>query len=124
MRQAGIEPRVTVDPMPPGEPPGAIQLAVYRILQEALTNALRHGAGGPVAVRLAWHDDRVEFEVANTVAKDTSAPASSAGADTARGHGLIGMRERAQLVGGTLSAGAEEHGRFAVRAVLPRQAAA
>ena len=124
VRAAGVDLSVDVDPAPRGDVAASLQLAVFRILQEALTNALRHGAGGPVAVRLAWHDDRVELEVANSVAKHTSAPAPSAGADTARGHGLIGMRERAQLVGGTLSAGAEEHGRFAVRAVLPRQAAA
>ena len=53
VRAAGVDLRVDVDPAPPGEPPAAVQLAVYRILQEALTNALRHGDGGPVAVRLA-----------------------------------------------------------------------
>lgn len=109
VRQAGVEPRITVDPMPPGEPPGAIQLAVYRILQEALTNALRHG-DGTVDVHLAWLPDRVEVTVANTAA--ASAPSSTGG------HGLIGMRERAQLVGGNLLAGREGE-RFVVRATLP-----
>lgn len=109
VRQAGVEPRITVDPMPPGEPPGAIQLAVYRILQEALTNAIRHGDGS-VDVRLSWLPDRVEIEVANRIGA-TAQPSSS-------GHGLIGMRERAQLVGGSLHAGQEGEA-FLVRASLP-----
>ncbi|SDS80430.1 sensor histidine kinase [Microbacterium paraoxydans] len=110
VRQAGIEPRVTVDPMPPGEPPGAIQLAVYRILQEALTNAIRHGDGA-VDVHLAWLPDRVDIEVRNTVS-----PESMPGAPG--GHGLIGMRERAQLVGGSLQA--ERRGaQFVVQSSLP-----
>lgn len=109
VRQAGIEPRVTVDPMPPGEPPGAIQLAVYRILQEALTNAIRHGDGA-VDVHLAWLPERVDVDVRNTVTGDAAV--------TAGGHGLIGMRERAQLVGGSLQA--ERRGaQFVVHASLP-----
>ncbi|GAA5153001.1 sensor histidine kinase [Microbacterium pseudoresistens] len=118
MRAAGLDPRVTVDPTPPGEPPAAIQLAVYRILQEALTNALRHGAGG-AEVRLSWWPDRVELIVDNLVrvaAADRAAEAT--GARTTGGHGIVGMRERAQLVGGTLAA--ERMGeRFVVRAALP-----
>lgn len=109
VRQAGVEPRVTVDPMPPGEPPGAIQLAVYRILQEALTNAIRHG-DGTVDVHLAWLADRVDIEVRNAV---TAERAVAHG-----GHGLIGMRERAQLVGGRLLA--EQQGsHFVVQGSLP-----
>lgn len=111
VRQAGLEPRVTVDPVPPGEPPGAIQLAVYRILQEALTNAIRHGAGETVDVRLAWLPDRVELEVRNDVAAEVAAGAAG-------GHGLVGMRERAQLVGGSLTTERGE-GEFVVRGMLP-----
>ncbi|MGB4137405.1 MAG: histidine kinase, partial [Microbacterium sp.] len=109
VRRAGIEPRVTVDPMPPGEPPAGIQLAVYRILQEALTNALRHGTGD-VDVRLSWWADAVDIAVSNAV--DAGKQTSSGG------HGLIGMRERAQLVGGTLQAGPRGD-RFVVTARLP-----
>lgn len=109
VRQAGVEPRVTVDPMPPGEPPAAIQLAVYRILQEALTNAMRHGQGG-VDVRLSWLSDRVDIEVRNDVAEEAPAHVG--------GHGLVGMRERAQLVGGTLVA-ERDATQFVVRATLP-----
>lgn len=111
VRKAGIEPRVTVDPMPPGEPPPAIQLAVYRILQEALTNVIRHGSGGVVDVRLAWMPDRVDIEVRNTAGEP-------AGTGHGGGHGIVGMIERAQLVGGTLTAqrvGAD----FVVRAMMP-----
>lgn len=110
VRAAGVDLRVDVDPAPPGEPPAAVQLAVYRILQEALTNALRHGDGSPVAVRLAWLPDRVDLDVRNA----RSAPAPVA----AGGHGLIGMRERAQLVGGRLDARADG-AVFVVRASLP-----
>lgn len=108
VRQAGVEPRVTIDPMPATDPPSGIQLAVYRILQEALTNALRHG-DGEVDVRLAWWGDRVDIEVSNPA---TGEPGAGGG------HGLIGMRERAQLVGGTLLAEGDA-GRFVVRASLP-----
>ncbi|WP_175988346.1 sensor histidine kinase [Microbacterium tenebrionis] len=112
VRQAGLEPRVTVDPMPPGEPPGAVQLAVYRILQEALTNAIRHGSGDTVDVRLAWMPDSVRIEVRNRLGDATAAPIG------AGGHGIVGMRERAQLIGGVLRA--ERDGEeFVVHARLP-----
>ncbi|MCR2802198.1 histidine kinase [Microbacterium sp. zg-Y818] len=112
VRSAGVDLRVDVDPAPPGVPPAAIQLAVYRILQEALTNALRHGEGGAVTVKLAWHPDRVTILVDNPVGPPVATD------DPARGHGLIGMRERALLAGGTLDAG-REGASFVVRASLP-----
>ncbi|MFG6477357.1 sensor histidine kinase [Microbacterium sp. P06] len=108
VRAAGVELRVDVDPAPSGEAPASVQLAVYRILQEALTNALRHGDGGTVSVRLAWLPTRVEVVVSNG---RSAAPAPG-------GHGLVGMRERAQLVGGRLDAGAEGAD-FVVRATIP-----
>ena len=69
-------------------------IGLFRILQEALTNALRHG-DGDIDVRIAWWLDRVDLEVTNSVTDQRSGVG---------GHGLIGMRERAQLVGGTLQA--------------------
>lgn len=115
VRSAGVDLRVDVDPAPVADPTtrssAAVQLAVYRILQEALTNALRHGDGGPVDVRLGWHPDRVELTVLNRAGRPTSFP-------PVVGHGLIGMRERAQLVGGTLEAGVRDGG-FRVDARLP-----
>lgn len=112
VRAAGVPLRVDIDPAPPGEPPAAVQLAVYRILQEALTNALRHGApGGGVQVRLAWLADRVELDVRNPLDDDGGRPGGP-------GHGIIGMRERAQLAGGRLDAAAEG-AVFVVRATVP-----
>lgn len=111
VRAAGVDLAIDVDPAPPGEPPAAIRLAVYRILQEALTNALRHGADRHVGVRLSWMPDRVDLTVSNISTPPATPPPSG-------GHGLIGMRERAQLVGGTLTA-QQERGLFVVRASLP-----
>ena len=110
VRAAGVDLQTTVDPAPAAEPPTAIQLAVYRILQEALTNALRHGGDRRVAVRFAWHPDRVDLTLRNRLADTPSL--------TGGGHGVIGMRERAQLAGGTLSAQPESRD-FVVRASLP-----
>ncbi len=126
VRAAGVRLQIDVDPAPRGEVPASVQLAVYRILQEALTNALRHGGGEPVEVRLAWHDERVELTVVNDLAP---APVSTvdggvpAAGSPARGHGLVGMRERAHLVGGTFEAAPESSPdgaeRFVVRGILP-----
>lgn len=116
VRAAGVELRIDVDPAPTAEPSAAVQLALYRILQEALTNALRHGDGGPVAVRLAWLPTvnkgaaGVEFEVRNRI-RPGDRP-------TETGHGLIGMGERAGLVGGWLNA-ADAGDEFVVTGILP-----
>jgi signal transduction histidine kinase len=112
VRGSGVDLRVTVDPAPASEPPAGVQLAVFRILQEALTNALRHGAG-PVEVRMSWWADRVDIEVRNALVTAVSVPAGAG-----LGHGILGMRERAQLAGGTLTAGAEGAS-FHVRASMP-----
>jgi signal transduction histidine kinase len=119
VRAAGVDLRVTVDPVPPGDPPAAVQLAVYRILQEATTNALRHGDGGPVEVVLSWLPDRVTLRVENGMRQAPPSPREALAVGPASsGHGLIGMRERAELVGGSAAAGAQD-GRWHVRAELP-----
>ena len=117
---AGVDLRVQIAPMPPQDVPAAVQLAVFRILQEALTNALRHG-DGPVEVWLAWQSDHVRATVRNALrspAREQQRMLEDAG-----GHGVVGMRERAQLVGGTLFAGATDGG-FLVDAHLPSGAVA
>lgn len=89
-------------------------LAVYRIVQEALTNALRHGdRAQPVELVLDWGHSSVAVVVANGVPRGASVPANPAG------HGIPGMRERATLAGGELEAGEGSSGRFRVRATIP-----
>ncbi|MGO2188101.1 MAG: sensor histidine kinase [Microbacterium gubbeenense] len=115
IRRAGMDLTIDIDPAPLGDVPAAVQLAVYRILQEALTNGLRHGDGEPVAVSLAWFPRSVRLAVSNPVGGSVRQPASEPG------HGIIGMRERASLVGGSLDI---DHSadRFTVRAEIPWEA--
>lgn len=93
------------------------QIAVYRIAQEGLTNALRHGdVSAPVDVRLDWDDAGVGLEVVNAMRAD-----AAAGESHGVRHGIPGMRERAQLAGGSLAAEAGDDGTFRVRARIPAQ---
>jgi len=92
----------------------AVEAAAYRIVQESLTNAVRHGGPGvriKVAIEVAGRLLRVN------VTDDGSVP----GATTGSGYGIVGMRERARSVGGTLSAGPRDGGGFEVAAALPLQ---
>lgn len=93
----------------------ATSLSVYRIVQEALSNALRHAPGSEIDVRIVIADAQVGVEVENT--PPTAAPIPSTG----EGFGLRGMRERAAFVHGRLHAGPIATGGFLVRAVLPWQ---
>jgi signal transduction histidine kinase len=108
-RASGLDVTVTVEgsrrPLSP-----AVDQAAYRILQEALTNAAWHGRGS-ADVAIEFAPSSLEIAVTNPATLD--APARDGG-----GHGIVGMRERAQLLGGTLEAGAE-NGSFRVRARLP-----
>jgi signal transduction histidine kinase len=88
-----------------------VDLCAYRILQEALTNVRRHAPGAAVEVELEYAPDALSLRV-----RDHGPPVTEQDTD---GHGLLGMRERAIMVGGTLSAGPVEGGGFAVEAVLP-----
>src|SRR5581483_2413877 len=90
--------------------PRGVDQAAYRILQESLTNAARHGAG-PARVDVRYGDAELELSVVNPVGGAVNG--ASAG-----GHGILGMRERASLLGGTLEAG-RDRGAFRVRAELP-----
>ena len=90
--------------------PAGVDLAAYRIVQEALTNVRRHGAASTVRVGLAYGEADVRIEVSDD---------GVGAADPVGGNGLIGMRERAALYGGSVEAGTRNGGGFMVRAVLP-----
>jgi signal transduction histidine kinase len=90
-----------------------VDLCAYRILQEALTNARRHAPGARVDVELGYSEDVLRLRVRDYWPGPTE-PDSD-------GQGLLGMRERAIMVGGTLSAGPADGGGFAVDAELPVQ---
>jgi signal transduction histidine kinase len=110
VRAAGLPVAVTVA----GEPrrvPAAVELSAYRIVQEALTNALRHARAGHADVRVTWAPAALELEIADD---------GIGGAPGSGGRGLVGMGERAAMLGGRLEAGPRP-GRpgFAVRASLP-----
>ncbi|MRG60408.1 histidine kinase [Agromyces sp. CFH 90414] len=120
VRQTGLPLTARIDDRLPG---GAVvgQVA-YRIAQEALSNVLRHAAGAATTVTVVDAGAAVAVTVENH-APDASA-AASARADDPRtgrddGHGIIGMRERARLVGGTIEAGPTAVGGFRVHALLP-----
>ncbi|HEX8629793.1 MAG TPA: sensor histidine kinase [Catenuloplanes sp.] len=98
--------------------PAGIDLAAYRIVQEALTNAHKHGGGAPAALNLVYTADQLVIDVRNTPATGDGPSCAPAG-DNGSGHGLLGMRERVAAVGGTFHAGPEPDGGFAVHAALP-----
>ena len=98
MREVGLDVRVDREGDPTGLPT-TTQLAVYRIVQESLTNAWKHGESGtPVHTALTYRPDTVEITVVNRRADD-----GSSGPGT--GHGLVGMRERVTMTGGSMTAG-------------------
>jgi signal transduction histidine kinase len=95
--------------------PVAVDLSAYRILQEALTNAVKHAPGSHTEATIARHDDTLVIEVTNELTKPTG---HAGGIPIESGTGLLSMRERAEIVGGTLSAG-PTGGVWQVRAELP-----
>ncbi|GAB2567136.1 two-component sensor histidine kinase [Paractinoplanes abujensis] len=116
-RAAGVDVALVVQGDPPPLP-GGVELAVYRIVQESLTNTLKHAGPGPSAtVRVTYRPGDVELEVTDTGAGRSSTAPSG-------GHGLVGMRERATLYGGTFDAGPALAGGWRVRARIPLTAEA
>jgi signal transduction histidine kinase len=91
--------------------PAGLDLAAYRIVQEALTNALKHAGAAPTEVTLRWSESDLELEITDR------GPGRPAAAD--KGHGIVGMRERVRLYGGRLHTGPRRGGGFEVRATLP-----
>jgi signal transduction histidine kinase len=109
-RAAGLQVELAEEGDRPVVPPG-VDLAAFRIVQEALTNARKHAGAVAARVLLRYSDSAVEVEVVNAAGPNTN----SEGA----GHGLVGMRERARVYGGTIETGHEPDGGYRVRALLP-----
>jgi len=109
-RRDGIDVGFDVSGQRPVRLPDAVQLAAFRIVQESLTNIHRHASGAPASVRLSYEPDRLRVTIENTA----GAKRNGGGI----GVGIIGMKERAAAVGGTLEAVGSEDG-FRVAAELP-----
>jgi signal transduction histidine kinase len=110
VRAAGVAVGYDVVGEPQELPPG-VDVTLYRLTQEALTNVLKHARGGRATVVLRYAATAVELGIHDDGRSD--------GGSSGQGHGLIGMRERVTLYGGTLTAGPRDTGGFAVDAVLP-----
>jgi signal transduction histidine kinase len=111
MRETGHPIEATVEGAPRHLSPG-VDLTAYRVVQEAMTNAQKHGSGAHAQVFLRYGDDSLELEIA-----DNGRGPPPDGTQT--GHGLIGMRERVGLFGGSLETGERPGGGFVVRARIP-----
>jgi signal transduction histidine kinase len=95
--------------------PSGVELSAYRIVQEALSNAMRHAPGAEVRVEIVYAPAELSLRVVNGPRR-TAAPAT---VGRGPGHGLLGMRERAAMLGGAVTAGPTAGGGYAVAAVLP-----
>lgn len=110
VRASGLPVELEIEGEPAELPPG-VDLAAYRIVQEGLTNTLRHARAAGAAVRLSYGDGEIEVVVQD----DGAGPNGSVGG----GHGLVGIRERVTLYGGSVEAGPGEAGGFRLAARLP-----
>ncbi|MER5254404.1 histidine kinase [Streptomyces sp. NPDC002855] len=118
-RQAGLRARLEVTGAPAALA-RSVDLTAYRLVQEALTNAAKHaGPGAATVVRLDWSraDGRLRVEVAD----DGRGTPTAARSELSTGHGLIGLRERVAVCGGTFDAGPTREGGFRVAATLPAE---
>jgi signal transduction histidine kinase len=125
-RDAGLD--ITLEaPSPPAPLPSAVGGAVYRILQESITNVIRHVGPTRVTVALDYGVDVVEVRVIDAGRRDSAGPhvlakhpsGNGTGGSAEPGRGIAGMRERCQLLGGDLTAGPRPAGGFEVKARLP-----
>jgi signal transduction histidine kinase len=113
-RAAGLPVQLHVDGERRPLPAGA-ELAAYRVVQESLTNALVHAAGAPTDVTLRWDPEALSIVVADRGPMGATPPSESSG------QGIVGMRERVRVYGGTLTAAPRMDGGFVVRARIPLQ---
>lgn len=120
VRDAGLDVSLALDG-PVDVPTGGLALTAYRIVQEALTNTLRHAGAVPATVDVTVTDEQLQVEVRDHP-RTPPLPRYGRGDDAPSGHGLTGMRERVELYGGTLTAAAQADGGFLVRAELPLRA--
>jgi signal transduction histidine kinase len=111
-RVAGVPVAVTIDGAR-RELPAGLDLAAYRVVQEALTNVVKHAGGAPTDVSVHYRDDAVEVRIAD---RGNGSLRTRLGGS---GHGLVGMRERVRVFGGELHAGSRRGGGFEVHVVLP-----
>jgi signal transduction histidine kinase len=126
MREAGLRVDLTVTGESSGVPVG-VGLSAYRIVQEALSNAVRHAGRARAEVHVHYGPESIEVQVLDDGPGSAAVPPGSGAGSAAGsgvgsgvgGHGLVGMRERVALYGGTFSAGTRPEGGFAVRALLP-----
>ncbi|MET8040646.1 histidine kinase [Micromonospora sp. NPDC005215] len=109
-RAAGIDVSVVCDG-PPRRLPPLVELTAFRIVQEALTNITKHAVRPVVTISLVYDEDTFHARVVNTSARPTAAGTG--------GYGLVGMRERALAVGGSVRAGPADHDRYAVSLTVP-----
>ena len=121
-RSGGVSVTVTRGGNPVPLPEG-VDLSAYRIVQEALSNAMRHAPGSHVRLDLAYRPDALALEIRNDAVSRRAVPSRSwwpaAPGPPGGGQGLVGMRERATMLGGSLEAGPTADGGFQVTAVLP-----
>jgi signal transduction histidine kinase len=118
VRDGGLSVEVRVE----GEPArlaAGVDLAAFRIVQEALANASKHAGAARAWVTVRYEQRAVELEIGDDGRGPNGSRVGRQDSAVAGGHGLIGMRERAALYGGTLDAGRRPGGGFAVRARLP-----
>ncbi|MFD7712703.1 sensor histidine kinase [Streptomyces sp. NPDC059786] len=112
VRDAGLPVELTVTGPPRPLPPG-LELAAYRVVQEALTNTVKHASGASAAVTVEYGPERLRVEVNDTGGQP------GAGAATGNGRGLIGLRERLAVYDGTLATGRRLTGGYRVEALIP-----
>ncbi|MFI6033514.1 sensor histidine kinase [Streptomyces sp. NPDC051315] len=110
VRDTGLPVDLTVTGPPRPLPPG-LELAAYRVVQEALTNTVKHASGATAAVTVEYRPDRLRVEVSDT--------GGHPGAATGSGRGLIGLRERLAVYDGTLNTGRRLTGGYRVEALIP-----